>query len=108
MGDDWFLAWRVPNQRERERERERVGETARVRGVNWLRNRDRLIALVRETRPTYVVVVSVERGWCNSDTRSLTEFPAAEGAGRGHEMEAIRGPQYRRILRICYFPRRPN
>lgn len=52
MGDDWFLAWRVPNQRERER----VGETARVRGVNWLRNRDRLIALVRETRPTYVVV----------------------------------------------------
>lgn len=57
-----------------------------------------------------VVVVFVERGWCNSDTRSLTEFlpvGVARGGG-GDEMEAIRGPQYRRILRICYFPRRPN
>lgn len=108
------------------------GNATRVsRGVNTEREgeRDRLYALVRETRIyiyIYIVVVVVVvaifvetrgGGWCNSDTRSLTEFlpvgggPRGGGGGRaggGREMEAIRGPQYRRILRICYFPRRPN
>lgn len=58
----------------------------RVRGVNTEREGERkrqvvhvlhalvVVVMVVVVVAVAVVVVFVERGWCNSDTRSLTEF----------------------------------